>query len=93
MSDVYIFDHVRTPRGRGRAESSLHPVTPIQLAAAWPIITPVLEKQPDVAEVKRRLLHVQALEAARCLEEGSASWTSVPNWRAVMARVSSRRLG
>jgi len=31
---------------------------------------PLLVEQPDVVEVKRRLLHVQALESARCLEEG-----------------------
>jgi acetyl-CoA C-acetyltransferase len=29
--DAYIFDHVRTPRGRGRSDGSLHEITPIQL--------------------------------------------------------------
>ena len=33
MTDAYILDHVRTPRGRGRADGSLHHITPIQLAA------------------------------------------------------------
>jgi len=33
MSDAYIFDHVRTPRGRGKPDGSLHSITPIQLAA------------------------------------------------------------
>ena len=33
MTDAYIFDHVRTPRGRGKSDGSLHPITPIQLAA------------------------------------------------------------
>ena len=33
MPDAYIFDHVRTPRGKGRKDGSLHEVTPIQLAA------------------------------------------------------------
>ena len=33
MSDVFIYDHVRTPRGRGRYDGSLHAVTPIQLAS------------------------------------------------------------
>ncbi|WP_417449905.1 acetyl-CoA C-acetyltransferase [Kordiimonas sp.] len=32
MTDAYIFDAVRTPRGRGRADGSLHEITPIQLA-------------------------------------------------------------
>ncbi|MFK7958690.1 MAG: acetyl-CoA C-acetyltransferase [Lysobacterales bacterium] len=31
MTDAYIFDHVRTPRGRGKASGSLHEVTPIEL--------------------------------------------------------------
>ncbi len=33
MADAFIYDHVRTPRGRGKADGSLHGITPIQLAA------------------------------------------------------------
>jgi acetyl-CoA C-acetyltransferase len=33
MADAFIYDHVRTPRGRGKADGSLHTVTPMQLAA------------------------------------------------------------
>ena len=33
MTEAYIYDHVRSPRGRGRANGSLHEVTPIDLAA------------------------------------------------------------
>jgi acetyl-CoA C-acetyltransferase len=33
MTDTFIFDHVRTPRGRGKAEGALHQITPIQLLA------------------------------------------------------------
>src|SRR5437588_10587157 len=33
MTDAYIYDAVRTPRGRGRKDGSLHEVTPIELAA------------------------------------------------------------
>ena len=32
MSDAFVYDHVRTPRGRGRPDGALHAVTPIQLA-------------------------------------------------------------
>jgi acetyl-CoA C-acetyltransferase len=32
MIDAYIYDHVRTPRGRGRPDGALHEITPIQLA-------------------------------------------------------------
>jgi acetyl-CoA C-acetyltransferase len=33
MTETYIFDAVRTPRGKGRKDGSLHSVTPITLAA------------------------------------------------------------
>ena len=33
MTDALVYDHVRTPRGRGRPDGSLHAVTPVQLAA------------------------------------------------------------
>ena len=33
MTDAYIYDAVRTPRGKGKKDGSLHEVTPIRLAA------------------------------------------------------------
>jgi acetyl-CoA C-acetyltransferase len=33
MSEALIFDHVRTPRGKGRPDGALHEITPIQLAS------------------------------------------------------------
>jgi acetyl-CoA C-acetyltransferase len=33
MTDAFILEAVRTPRGRGRPDGSLHPITPIELAA------------------------------------------------------------
>jgi acetyl-CoA C-acetyltransferase len=33
MADAFIYDHVRTPRGRGKPDGSLHSITPMQLAA------------------------------------------------------------
>ncbi len=33
MTDAYIFDCVRTPRGKGKADGKLHEVTPINLAS------------------------------------------------------------
>jgi acetyl-CoA C-acetyltransferase len=32
MTDAFVFDHVRSPRGRGRPNGSLHGITPINLA-------------------------------------------------------------
>jgi acetyl-CoA C-acetyltransferase len=33
MADAFIYDHVRTPRGRGKQDGSLHEVTTLNLAA------------------------------------------------------------
>ncbi len=33
MAEAYIYDHVRTPRGRGKPDGALHTVTTLQLAA------------------------------------------------------------
>jgi acetyl-CoA C-acetyltransferase len=33
MSDAYIYDHLRSPRGRGKAGGALNSVTPIELAS------------------------------------------------------------
>ncbi len=33
MTDAFILEAVRTPRGRGRPDGSLHSITPVQLAA------------------------------------------------------------
>lgn len=41
MAEAYIYDAVRTPRGKGKADGSLHEVTPIELA------TQVLEALRD----------------------------------------------
>ncbi len=41
MTDAYVYDHVRSPRGRGRANGSLHEVTPVDL------VTQVLESIRD----------------------------------------------
>jgi acetyl-CoA C-acetyltransferase len=33
MTEALIYDHVRTPRGRGRPGGALHPITPVELAS------------------------------------------------------------
>ena len=32
MTDAYVYDHVRTPRGKGKADGSLHEVTAVNLS-------------------------------------------------------------
>ena len=33
MTDAYIYDAIRTPRGKGKPDGSLHEITPVQLGA------------------------------------------------------------
>lgn len=33
MAEAFVFDHVRTPRGKGKADGSLHEVTAVRLAS------------------------------------------------------------
>jgi acetyl-CoA C-acetyltransferase len=33
MTEAYIYDHVRSPRGRGKSDGSLHAITPINLTS------------------------------------------------------------
>ncbi len=33
MTDVFVYDHLRTPRGRGKKDGALHEVPPVRLAA------------------------------------------------------------
>ena len=50
MTDAYIYDAVRTPRGRGKKDGSLHEVTPVRLAAG--VLRELRERnQLDTAEV------------------------------------------
>jgi acetyl-CoA C-acetyltransferase len=50
MADAFIYDHVRTPRGRGKADGSLHEVSTLGLAAA------ALKSLRDRSELDTRLV-------------------------------------
>jgi len=46
MVDAYIFDAVRTPRGKGKKDGALHEVTPVKLAAQ--MLDAVRERNPGL---------------------------------------------
>ncbi|MDB5970322.1 MAG: acetyl-CoA C-acetyltransferase [Hydrocarboniphaga sp.] len=50
MSQAFIYDHVRTPRGKGRADGALHEITPLQLA------TQVLQALRDRSRLDTQLI-------------------------------------
>ena len=49
MSDAFIYDHVRTPRGRGKPDGSLHTASTLQLAAT------ALEERSRIATISIRM--------------------------------------
>ena len=50
MTDAFIYDAVRTPRGKGRKDGALHEVTPVKLAAT--ALSAIRERNDlDTAEV------------------------------------------
>jgi len=50
MTEAYIYDAVRTPRGRGKSDGSLHTIQPVEL------LTTVLQKLRDRNELDTRLI-------------------------------------
>ena len=58
MNEAFIYDAVRTPRGRGRHDGALHSVRPIQLMSD--LIADVLKRNPklDPAEIDDLILGV-----------------------------------
>ncbi|MBT3070359.1 acetyl-CoA C-acetyltransferase [Rhodomicrobium sp. Az07] len=46
MVDAYVFDAVRTPRGKGKKDGALHEVTPVKLAAQ--MLDAVRERNPGL---------------------------------------------
>ena len=55
MTSAYIYDHVRTPRGRGRPDGSLHDITAVELAAA-PLRAIAARSELDTALIDEGIL-------------------------------------
>ena len=63
MNDVFIYDHARTPRGRGRPDGALHEIPAVQLA------TQVLEALRDRNELNTALLDDVVIGCAQPVAE------------------------
>ncbi|MDQ6523887.1 acetyl-CoA C-acetyltransferase [Nocardioides sp. LHD-245] len=46
MAEAFVYDHLRTPRGRGKANGSLHEVKPVDLAVG--LLDAVQERNPGL---------------------------------------------
>jgi acetyl-CoA C-acetyltransferase len=47
MRDIYIYDHVRTPRGRGKPDGGLHEATPVELVRQLMVALKARSALPD----------------------------------------------
>ncbi|MBX3509554.1 MAG: acetyl-CoA C-acetyltransferase [Hyphomonadaceae bacterium] len=63
MSDVFIYDHARTPRGKGRADGALHEIPAVQL------VTQVLEALRDRNALETALLDDVVIGCAQPVAE------------------------
>ncbi len=80
MADDYIYDHVRTPRGKGKKDGSLHEVTPVRLATQ--VLEAIRDRNPglDTGQVEDVVMGVVSPVG----EQGSV----VPRIAALMAGYS-----
>ncbi len=64
MTDAFIYDHLRSPRGRGKTDGSLHEVSTVNLASQ------VLKGVDPAAEPQRaKAMHDSHLARARWMTE------------------------
>lgn len=89
MTDAFIFDHLRTPRGRGRADGALHSVTPVRLATG---LLQALEARaiPDTSRVDDVILGIVGPvgEQGQCLPRIAAI---AAGWAETVAGVQVNR--
>jgi acetyl-CoA C-acetyltransferase len=80
MTQAYIYDHVRTPRGKGKKDGSLHEVTPIRLATQ--VLEAIRDRNPglDTKQVEDVVFGVVSPVG----EQGSV----IPRLAAIMAGYS-----
>src|SRR6478735_4895607 len=49
MAEAFIYDHLRTPRGRGKASGGLHETKPIDLVVLG-VVSPIGDQGGDIAK-------------------------------------------
>ena len=76
MTDAFIYDHVRTPRGRGRPDGSLHEISSVQLAKT------VLRALADRSELDTSLIDDVIMGCAQPVgEQGGNIARAAVLWR------------
>ena len=74
MAEAFVYDHLRTPRGRGKATGTLHEVKPVDLAVG--LLNELETRNPtldtnriDDVVLLRYALSTRFDEHGPCLEE------------------------
>ena len=88
MAEAFVYDHIRTPRGKGKAAGSLHEVKPVDLAVG--LLQEVRRRNPglDPASVKRVL--ISTAERLPSYEVDRQGWGVLDARRAVERALSLR---
>jgi acetyl-CoA C-acetyltransferase len=68
MTDAFIYDHVRTPRGRGKPDGALHEVTALDLA------THALAAPAPVRAIRTWMIPWHALRLQRIASTSCCLW-------------------
>ena len=78
MTDAYIYDTVRTPRGKGRKEGSLHEVTAVKLAADVLDEIATRNNLEDTSQIEDVILGnvTQAMEQGGCLARSAVLYSN-----------------
>lgn len=80
MTEAYIYDAVRTPRGRGKADGALHGVTSVRLSAD--ILDALLERNEGASDSVADVLWgtvTQVGEQGGCLARAAVLMSGLPN--------------
>ena len=83
MTEAYIYDAVRTPRGKGKSDGSLHEITPVNLAAQ------VLEAVRDRNNIDSAEIEDIAFGCVSPVGEQGAVITRSAIWQAGYAETTS----
>ena len=68
MTDAYIYDAIRTPRGKGRKDGALHEVTAARLSACSilaKVCTAASRLSKSTSDIGRRALTASKVSVAR----------------------------
>ena len=78
MADAFIYDHVRTPRGKGKADGALHEVTAIELGTQ--ALRAIKGSPPSLLNLPSGCSFHPRCDF-KSQVEGDACWTQLPEWR------------